>query len=97
MKSNNRAKAGLLTPLKIPSRKWAHVSTDLVTDLLESSGFMAIEVFVNKLTKMAHLARYKKEVIALEYAQIFIDNVFQLHGLPEVIISDQDPRFTGKF
>ena len=33
----------------------------------------------------------------MEYAQIFIDNVFRLHGLPEVIISDQDPHFTGKF
>ena len=33
----------------------------------------------------------------MEYAQIFIDNIFRLHGLLEVIISDQDPRFTGKF
>ena len=33
----------------------------------------------------------------MEYAQIFVDNVFQLHGLLEVIISDQDPRFTAKF
>ena len=33
----------------------------------------------------------------MEYAQIFIDNVFQLHSLPKVIISDRDPRFTGKF
>ena len=33
----------------------------------------------------------------MKYAQIFVDNVFRLHGLPEVIISDRDPRFTGKF
>ena len=33
----------------------------------------------------------------MEYAQIFVDNVFWLHGLLEVIISDRDPRFTGKF
>ena len=33
----------------------------------------------------------------MEYAQIFVDNVFRLHSLPEVIISDRDPRFTGKF
>ena len=31
------------------------------------------------------------------YAQIFIDNVFWLHGLLEAIISDWDPRLTGKF
>ena len=38
-----------------------------------------------------------KEVIALEYTRIFVDIVFQLHGLPEVIISDWDPKFTSKF
>ena len=55
------------------------------------TGFTAIVVFVDKLTKMVHLARCKKEVTAMEYAQIFIDNVFRLHGLPKVIISDRDP------
>ena len=77
-------------------KEMAHVTTDLITDLLESNGFTAILVFVDKLTKMVHLTGCKKEVIAMEYAQIFIDNVFQLHGLPEVIISDWDPRFTDK-
>ena len=97
MKSDSRAKAGLLQPLEIPSRKWAHVTTDLVTDLPESGGFMAIAVFVDKLTKMVHFSRTSKEVTAMEYPQIFVDRVFRLHGLPEVIISDRDPRFTGKF
>ena len=97
MKSDNKAKVRLLQPLEVPSRKWAHVTTDLVTDLLESNGFMAIVVFVDKLTKMVHLVGCKKEVTTLEYAQIFVDNVFQLHGLLEVITSDWDPQFTGKF
>ena len=97
MKSNNRAKAELLQPLEIPSKKWVHVTTDLVIDLPESNGFTAIIVFVDKLTKMVHLAGCKKEVTAMEYAQIFVDNVFWLHGLPEAIISDRDPRFMGKF
>ena len=33
----------------------------------------------------------------MEYAKLFVDHVFHLHGLPEVIISDRDPRFTSKF
>ena len=70
---------------------------DLVMDLLESNGYMAIEVFVDKLTKMVHLAYYTKEVIAKEYAKLFVDYIFQLHGLPKVIIFDWDPCFTGKF
>ena len=70
---------------------------DLVTDLPESNRFTAIVGFVDKLTKMVYLIGWKKEVIAMEYAQIFVDNVFRLDGLPEVIISNQDPHFTNKF
>ena len=83
MKSDNKAKVGLLQPLEIPLRKWAHVTTDLVTDLPKSNGFTAIVIFIDKLTKMVHLIGRRKEVSAMEYAQIFIDNIF--------IICDQDP------
>ena len=51
MKSDRRAKAKLLKPLEIPSRKWAHVTMDLVTDLPKSNGFMAIVVFIDNLLK----------------------------------------------
>ena len=76
MKSDSKAKAGLLQPFEFPSRQWAHVTIDLVTDLLASGGFTAIVVFIDKLTKMVHLTRYKKEITAMEYAQVFVDNVF---------------------
>ena len=97
MKSDNRAKAGLLQPLEIPTKKWVHVTTDLVTDLPESDGYTATAVSVDKLTKMVHFAPCQKEADAMEYARIFVDTVFRLHGLPEVIISDRDPHFIGKF
>ena len=97
MKSDNRAKAGLLQPLEIPTRKWAQVTTDLVTDLPESHGYTAIAVFVDRMTKMVHFAPCRKEVTAPEYAQLFVDHVFRLHGLPDVIVSDRDPRFTSRF
>ena len=97
MKSDTRAKAGLLRPLEIPTRKWAHVTTDLVTDLPESDGFTAVAVFVDRMTKMVHFAPCTKEVTAPQYARLFVDTVFRLHGMPEVIVSDRDPRFTSRF
>ena len=97
MKSDNKAKARSLQLLEIPSRKWAHVTTDLITDLPESNGFTTIIVFVDKLPIMVHLAGCKTEVTAIEYAQIFIDNVFWLHSLTKVIIFGRDPCITGKF
>ena len=64
MKLDNRAKAGLLQPLEIPTRKWAQVTTDLVTDLPESDGYTAIAVFVDRYTKMVHFAPCRKKVTA---------------------------------
>ena len=51
IKFDNRASARLMQPLKILVRKWAHVTMDLVIDLPESNGFMAIMVFIYKLIK----------------------------------------------
>ena len=84
-------------PIPLPERKWQQITTDLVTDLSESEGMTAIAVFVDRLTKMVHLVPCRKDVTAQQYTRLFIDHVFKLHGLPEVIISDRDPRFSSKF
>ena len=75
----------------------AEITTDLVTNLPESDGKTAIAVFVDRLTKMTHMVPCTKEVTASQYARLFVDNVFWLHGMPQVIISDRDPRFVSKF
>ena len=82
MKSDNRAKAGLLQHLEILTKKWPHVIADLVMDLPEFDGYTAITVFVNKLTKMIHFVPCQKKVDAMEYARIFVDRIFRLHALP---------------
>ena len=46
---------------------------------------------------MVHFAPCTKEISAEKYAQLFIDHVFKNHGMPEVITSDQDPRFISRF
>ena len=68
-----------------------------MTDLQVFEGKTAIAVFVDRLSKMVHFAPCTKEVTIEQYAQLFIDHVFRLHGMPEVIISNRDPRFTSKF
>ncbi|GMH44677.1 hypothetical protein BSKO_12629 [Bryopsis sp. KO-2023] len=87
---------GLLQPLPIPERKWEQITTDLVTDLPASNGFSAVAVFVDRLTKFVHFAPCTKEITAAGYAQLFIEPVYRNHGLPKVIVSDRDPRFTSK-
>ena len=73
------------------------MNKNLVMDLPESNGFTVIAVFVDCITKMVHFAPCTKEVTVLEYAKIFVNTIFPLHGLLEVIIANRDPRFTNKF
>ena len=96
VKSDHRKKAGQLQPVPPPDRKWSQVTTDLVTDLPEAEGYTAVAVCVDRLTKRVHFAPCTKEVTAPAYAKLFMDTMFRHHGLPEVIISDRDPRFTSK-
>ena len=97
MKSDHKKKVGPLQPIPIPIRKWEQITTGLVTDLPPSARCTAIAVFVDRLTKMVHFAPCTKEINTDQYAHLFLDNVFRLHGTPKVITSDWDPRFTGWF
>ncbi|KAE9015814.1 hypothetical protein PR001_g14800, partial [Phytophthora rubi] len=47
--------------------------------------------------KMVRLAAVRKSVTAPQAAQLFVDNVFRNHGLPEAFVSDRDPRFVSHF
>jgi hypothetical protein len=97
-KPSQQSPMGLLKPLPIPTRPWQQVSMDLITALPRSKlGNDAIVVFVDKLTKMVHYVATKTNVTAPQLATIFFREVVRLHGVPESILSDRDPRFTAHF
>ncbi|POM62929.1 LOW QUALITY PROTEIN: Pol protein [Phytophthora palmivora] len=66
----------------------------LPSDDKEDTGIL---VFVCRLSKMHHLAPVRDKVTGKQAAQLFVDSVFHYHGLPETIVSDRYPRFTGAF
>ncbi|GJP46512.1 hypothetical protein CLOM_g5789 [Closterium sp. NIES-68] len=57
----------------------------------------AILVVVDRLTKMAHFTAYTTTITVDQTAKVFLTNIVRLHGIPSVIISDRDPRFTSNF
>jgi len=97
-KSSNKAPNGLLTPLEIPGQRWENISMDFIVDLpVTSSGHDAVVVFVDRLSKMVHLAPTKKTATAEDTAKIFFEVVFKHHGLPKDIVSDRDAKFISDF
>jgi hypothetical protein len=82
-KAQTFKKAGLLQPLSVPSFKWESVSMDFITQLpVTKTGYDAIAVFVDRLTKMVHFAPTYTDCSARDVARLFNDTVFKHHGLP---------------
>lgn len=52
---------------------------------------------VDKSSKFSHFIALKHPFTAQSVAQLFLDNVYRLHGLPKSIISDKDKIFTSLF
>ena len=52
---------------------------------------------VDKATKMCHFIACNEKISAREVAILYWNFVGKLHGIPSVLISDRDVRFTSKF
>ncbi|KAG4249961.1 hypothetical protein PC116_g2375 [Phytophthora cactorum] len=63
----------------------------------DAQGRTGILVFVDRFSKMVHLASVAASITAVQTAAIFVDTVYRHHGLPASIVSDRDPRFTAAF
>lgn len=87
---------GLLEPLPVLDSAWEIISLDFVEGLPMSDNTNAILVVVDKYTKFAHFMALKHPFTAASVARLFLDHVYQLHGLPKSIISDRDRIFTSR-
>ena len=92
---------GLLNPLSVPSKPWDAIGMDFVGPLPESKdrngNYDSITVVIDLLTAMVHLIPSRTNYTAKDIVEMMFHEVYQLHGLPRAIISDQDVLFTSLF
>lgn len=87
---------GLLQPLPVPDGSWEVIIMDFIEGLPKSRSYNCIMVVVDKFSKYAHFLPLAHPFTALEVAKVFMLNIYKLHGLPLVIISDRDKIFTSQ-
>ena len=91
-------KAGLTQITPFNPKRWAQQSMDFIVGLPQSRGFDSIYVVCDRgSSKMVHLAPCKTSYDAEQVAQLYLDIVYRLHGLPEQIISDRDTKFMSNW
>ncbi|CAJ2651899.1 unnamed protein product [Trifolium pratense] len=97
-KIEHQKPSGLLQPLFIPEWKWDSIAMDFVGGLPKTTkGYEVIWVVVDRLTKCAHFIAIKKGTLVPKLAEIYVEQIVKLHGIPSSIVSDRDPRFTSRF
>ena len=88
MKTFPTQKVGKLIPNKVPDRQWQVISVDMIGKLPESCGNNAILVVVDHLSKRIHAIPTVTSLDSEGVAQLFLENVWRHHGLPDKVISD---------
>ncbi|GKA08170.1 putative reverse transcriptase domain-containing protein, partial [Tanacetum coccineum] len=98
VKAECQKPSGLLVQPVIPVWKWENITMDFVTKLPKtSSGQDAIWVIIDRLTKSAHFLPMKETDSMEKLTRQYLKEVVSRHGVPVLIISDRDSKFTSHF
>ena len=98
VKAEHQKPAGKIQSLLIPVWKWDKISMDFVTGLLRTRRqHDVIWVIVDRLTKSAHFLLVSNDEPLDKLAQLYVEEIVRLHGVPISIVSYRDPRFTSRF
>jgi len=70
---------------------------DFIEGLPKSLGKSTILVVVDRLVKFSYFISLTHPFSVKTIAATFIDNIYNLYGLPKIIVSDRDSMFTSDF
>ncbi|MBW0493649.1 hypothetical protein O181_033364 [Austropuccinia psidii MF-1] len=92
-------KYGLLQHIEEPKHPWETINMDWVTGLAPGGkeSLNAFLIIVYSFRKSLRCLACHKEDTAMDTALFFWNNIISTCGVPKVIISDRDPKFTSEF
>jgi hypothetical protein len=77
-----------LESLPIPPAIWRGISMDFIIGLPKSRNNFVIIVVVDHVSKYAHFCSLQHPFTKSNLAQLFMDHIFKLHGMPHSVIFD---------
>jgi transposase InsO family protein len=84
--------------MKISEWKWDEVGMDFIVGLPRTErGFDSIWVIVDRLTKVAHFLSVKTKYSSAKLAELYMERIVSLHGVPKKIMSDRGTQFTSHY
>ena len=83
--------------LAYPYKVLDNISMDFIEVIPKLGGNTIILVVVDRISKYSHFCALNHPYTASSVAQIFMDRIFHLHGIPSSIVSYRDAIFTCHF
>ncbi|MBW0513302.1 hypothetical protein O181_053017 [Austropuccinia psidii MF-1] len=92
-------KYGLLQHIEKPKHPWETINMDWITGLVPGGkeNFNACLFIVDRYSKSVRCLPFHKEDTAMDTALLFWSNITSTCGVPKIMISDRDPKFTLEF
>nr|GEU86037.1 hypothetical protein [Tanacetum cinerariifolium] len=98
IKAKHQTPSGLLQQREILKWKWKRIAMDFITELPRTrNGHDVIWVIVDRLTKFVHFLPIREDFKMDRLARFYLNEIVARHGVPILIISDRDSRFTSMF
>lgn len=80
---------------------WSQIGVDFVGPLPQSKTsiweFDMIGVIIDHLSFMVHIIPTQQDYMAKDIAEVLYSNIYKLHRLPDIIVSDHDKLFTAQY
>jgi hypothetical protein len=98
LKASHLKVSGTLQPLPIPLWKCEDISMDFIVGFPNTSQkYDSIWVIIDRLTKTAHFLPVHTTYTVKKYAEVYLDQILRLHGVPKTIISNRGAQFIACF